>query len=187
MIKLLFLAAQTWAASPAGDGHGHGPVEIPWGPVSVQAFNLGLLIAVLVWILRKAVKAHFEHRAREYKDMVVRAEEAKREAERGRQQIKERLAKLESTAEAGVAQARKEAEELKIRMIQEARDLSLKMEDEARRTTQVELENAKMELRHELLGRALEASRESLQKNLSSNEQKQLQNEFVEKIQVVGG
>jgi F0F1-type ATP synthase membrane subunit b/b' len=61
------------------------------------------------------------------------------------------------------------------------------LEEEAKRTAAVELEKAKAELRHELLREALSKSSDSLGRSLDSNEQKKLQNEFAEKIQVVSG
>lgn len=168
-------------------GAHHDPHAIPWHSLGVQAFNFGVLFAILFVVLRKTVKAHFQHRAEEYKQMVARAEEAKAEAERGHHAIKERLAKLESTAEEGLARARSEAEDLKKKMMEEARTLSQRLQTEAERTAGVELEKAKAELRRELLQSALNASRESLKGSLDSSEQKKLMNEFADKIQVVGG
>lgn len=163
----------------------HGAHGIPWGSLGVQAFNFGALFILLFIVLRKSVAAHFEHRSKDYRQLVERAEVAKRQAEQGHREIKERLAKLESTAESGLVKARAEAEELKNRMIQEARSLSDKLQHEAQRTTATELDKAKAELRRELLQAALKASGENLKGGLDPAEQKKLQKEFVDKIQVV--
>lgn len=180
-----FCAEQAHAASGAHDAH--GPVSIPWHSLFVQAFNFGFLLLLLGYFLRKTVKAHFANRAAEYTQLVQKAEAAKAEAERTRATIQERLSKLESTADEAASKAKSDAAELKMRMMAEGKALSNKIEVEAQRSIAVELEKAKTELREELLGKALEAAGEKLQKNLSSTEQKKLQNEFVEKIQVVGG
>lgn len=185
MTKLLILTAAAWAAS---GGHGaEGAHHIPWGSIGIQAFNFFLLIGLLGFVLRKTVKAHFAHRARDYQELVQRADAAKREAERGHLEIKARLEKLESGAEEGLRQAREEAATLKQRLQEEARVLSEKLEQEARRSAQAELDKAKDELRRELLESALQASSVTLKTSLGSAEQKRLQNEFVDKIQVVGG
>lgn len=168
----------------AADAH-HGPVQIPWGSLFVQAFNFSVLFVILFVVLRKAVKSHFEHRAKDFRALVERAEIAKRQAEAGHREIKERLAKLESNAESGLVTARAEAEELKKRMIGEARTLSDKLQQEAKRATAAELDKAKAELRRELLQAALKTSGENLKGGLDSAEQKKLQKEFVDKIQVV--
>lgn len=171
-----------WAA----EGHGH-EVHVPWSSLGVQTFNVLALVFFLVFILRKGAQAHFAHRAKEYTELVQRAQAAKIEAERGHREIKERLEKLEAGSEQSLVQARREADELKARMIAEAREVANKMKDEAQRTIGAELEKAKAELRHELLQSALATSHEVLKSSLGSTEQKKLQNEFVAKIQVVGG
>ncbi len=189
MIKLLLFSAYAFAEEAVhhgGEVAAHGDLHaIPWWSLFVQAFNFIFIFVFLGWIMRKAVKAHFAHRANEYKMLVDRADSAKREAEQGHHLIKERLSKLESGAEASLATASREAEELKGRMIQEAKVLSDRLQTEATRTTASELEKAKAELRRELLQAALKSSSEILQKSLGTSEQKQLQNEFVEKM--VGG
>lgn len=188
MIKLILFSTIAFAeeahhaAAGAHDAH-----AIPWASIGIQAFNFGFLVVLLFMLLRKAVSSHFENRAREYNQLVARAEDARRQAEKSHKEIKEKLSKLEDSAEQGLVTAKSEAEELKSRMITEAQALSVKLEQEAKRTVAVEVEKARTHLRHELLSQALEASRTSLKTSLSSTEQKKLQNEFVEKIQVVGG
>lgn len=176
--------AQEHGAEHAG---GHEAVEIPWNSIFVQSFNFIFLLLILGWLMRKSVKAHFAERAQSYKEMVDRAENAKLEAEKTNKAVKERLAKLESSAEQTVAQARGEANELKSRLMTEAKSLAQKLEQEAQRATAVELEKAKAELRRELLTKALGASEEKLKKGLGASEQKKLQTEFAEKIEVVSG
>lgn len=172
-------------AFAAGGAHGD-PHAIPWSSISIQALNLSLLILFLYLALRKTVSALFANRAKDYQTLVSRAEAARLEAEKGKLEIKERLARLEATADQGVTQARAEAEELRAKMIQEAKALAARLEAEAERTAKIEAEKAKTELRRELLQKALNETREDLKK-LGSTEQKKLQAEFADKIQVVGG
>ena len=72
-------------------------------------------------------------------------------------------------------------------MLSEARQLAERLEQDAKRSITVELEKAKAELRRELLSGALERASQSLRQELGANDQKKLQKEFAEKIQVVGG
>jgi len=181
---LLVVNGLAGEAAHAATGDSHG---IPWGALGVQAFNVTVLVTILFFVLRKVAVAHFAGRAKDYTELVQRAEMAKVEAERGHREIKERLEKLEAGAEQSLVQARREAEELKVRMIDEARAVSERLQTEAQRTINTEIEKAKAELRHELLQSALATSHEVLKSSLSTTEQKKLQNEFVEKIQVVGG
>ncbi len=184
---LLVLTAPTafnaFAASTGGD---HA-VHIPGWSLFVQAFNVIVLMVILFTLLRKGAVAHFANRAKEYNDLVQRAEAARQKAELGHREIKERLDKLESGAETSLVQARREADELKAKVISEARTVSDRLKAEAQQTVVTEIEKAKAELRADLLQSALATSQEVLKSSLSSSEQAKLQNEFVQKIQVVGG
>lgn len=186
-MKLLLLMAYTWAQEQGAEHAAEHGITIPWNNIFVQAFNLALLVALLTWVLRDSLRNHFRERAENYRELVDRAEHAAKEAEKGHQLIKDRLATLEATSAQGVARARSDAEELRSRMLQEAKELTQKLQQEAQRSAQVELEKAKTELRKELLEKALTTSRENLKNSLGTNEQKKLQNEFAQKIEVVGG
>jgi F-type H+-transporting ATPase subunit b len=161
--------------------------SIPWMSIFVQAYNFFLLIGFLAYLLRQTIKDHFENRAREYQQLVERAEAAKAEAERGKIEIEQRLQKLHINAEQNLVQARAEAEELKRKMMIDAQQLTARLDQDAQRTVTVDVEKARAELRHELLEKGLALSKEQYSKQLGTSEQKKLQKEFVEKIQVVGG
>jgi F0F1-type ATP synthase membrane subunit b/b' len=160
-------------------------VTIPWHSLLVQTYNCGLLFLMLYLLIRKPMRAHFAQRAESYRELVDRAESARREAENNHTAIKSRLNELEASASRNVQRAQAEAIELRTRLNQEARDLSAKLEREAQRMVINEGEKAKMELRRELLGQALGAARNDMEKNLTTKAQKKLQNEFVEKIEMV--
>ena len=186
MIQLLLaLNSLAFAADPHAAGGDHA-VHIPWSSLFVQAFNVGILLVILFVVLRKSAVAHFANRAKEYNELVQRSEAAKAEAERGHRAIKERLDKLESGAEASLVQARREADELKLKLVNEARTVAERLKTEAQRTVANEVEKAKAELRADLLQSALATSQEVLKSSLGASEQAKLQSEFVQKIQVVG-
>lgn len=180
------LASVNAFASSGAHGEAHA-VEIPWTSIGVQAFNVIVLLVVLTVLLRKAVAMHFANRAKEYTALVQQAESAKKQAEARYREIKERMDNLEAGAEQSLVQARQEAEELKKKLATEAQTVSARLKTEAERTVATEIEKAKAELRHELLQSALATSHEVLKSSLSSSEQTKLQNEFVQKIEVVGG
>src|SRR5258708_39003888 len=103
-------------ATAQAEEHGAGAagvheLTIPWTSIFVQGFNLVLLLGLLVFLLRKTVKQHFAERAESYRQLVDRAEKAKREAERAHTQVKDKLAKLEAGAAQDVAHANQEAAE----------------------------------------------------------------------------
>lgn len=189
MMRVLLWLSPAWAedAHHAAEHAAHGADTIPWSSLFVQAFNFTFLFILLVVLLRKTVKAHFANRAAEFNQLVARAEDARCQAEASKLEIEQRLAKLKASSANTATDARAEAEKLRARMLDEARAFARKLEADVERTANVELEKAKAALRQELLERALSNASESMRKGLGSSEQKKLQNEFVEKIQVVGG
>lgn len=176
---LLFVPAMAHAA-----GGGHGADGVP-GIVTYQAINFVLYAALLFFLLRKPIKNFFKGREDSFKQALIKAEAARADAEKKRQEIQERLTKLEATADQSIAQAKAEAEALKNKIIQEAQELSKNLKDEARRTADIEIERAKLELRSDMLHQAVALSQKMLIDKIADNDQKRLQTEFVEKIQVV--
>jgi F-type H+-transporting ATPase subunit b len=188
MMNLLFLMSLAVAEEAHHLAEGHGdPHAIPVHSLGVQAFNFAVLFIVLFFLLRKTAAAHFAHRAKDYKEMVEKAETARKRAESERNQIRDRLQKLESSTEKNIEQAKREAQGLREKLVLEAKSLAEKLEQEAKRTAAAEIEKAKAELRQALLEQSIEASRKSLKSNLGTSEQKKLHSEFVDKIQVVRG
>jgi len=186
-LSVLILTAGTfligvlaWASDASQDPH-----AIPWKAITIQVANLGLLLVYLGYVLRKTVKAYFSGRIEVYRDLVSRADQARQEAERNRAQIASRLTDLEAGAKQSLAKANAEAGELRQRILNEAKDLTNKLTDETQRSIQVELEKARTQLREELLNAAIESARTSLKEKIGGAEQKKLQKEFVDKIQVV--
>src|ERR1044072_8276354 len=117
MMKWLLFVANVWASSPEHEVLAeHGHAGIPWESIFVQAFNFAVFFILLYFLIRKAVKTHFEHRVRDYREMVQRAEAARLEAEQGQREIKQRLSQLETTATDGLNRAKAEAEQLKVKM-----------------------------------------------------------------------
>ena len=187
MNKLLFALAQLMPAiaMAAEGGHGGGHEEGIPSSVIYQAINFVLFIGLLIFLLRRPVKEYFRGRQEAYRMALQKAESARREAEAKRQEIQECLAKLESTTSDSVAQARAEAEALKQKIVSEAQQLSASLREEAQRTAALEVERAKNQLREEMLAQAVALSRKMLEEKIAEPDQKRLQTEFVDKIQVV--
>lgn len=170
------------AAHAASGGHGDGgiPAAVYW-----QALNFVLFAALLWFLLRKKVPAYFKERAANFNMALAKAEKARLEAEAQKREIEQRLKTLQASADQSVAQAKAEAEELRKKILREAEELSVRMKEDARRTAEIELQRAKTELREEVLAQAVTAAKQILSEKIAETDQKRLQSEFVEKIQVV--
>ncbi len=156
------------------------PREVFW-----QFVNFFLFIALLIFLLRKKVVAYFQEREATFKQALIKVEHARKAAETQKNIIKEKLEKLEASAKSDLAQAQKDAEELKLKILSEARELVANMKKETERTAESEIQRAKLELRDELLNAAIDQAKKILTDKVNEPDQKRLQDEFVEKIQVV--
>jgi F-type H+-transporting ATPase subunit b len=182
LLPLLAFANEGGHEAVAHDAHeSHGIPSVVW----YQVLNFGLYVALLVFFLRKHVVKFFREREASFKQALVKAEQAKHEAEKKRGEIHQRLTHLETSTEESLAKARAEAEALKAKIIAEAEELSAKMKEEAKRTAELEIERAKTHLREELLAQATEMSKKMLVEKMAEQDQKRLQTEFIDKIQVV--
>lgn len=188
MIKLMLvlftlLFSSVLLAAPAGGAHG-ADGGIPT-IVFHQALNFVLFFLLLYVLLRKKVGEVFRGRSADFHSALTKAQAAKRDAEARRQEIQDRLNKLESTAADSLQTARAEAEALRKKILADAEELTQNLRTEAQKTTHFEIERAKAELREELLTQSLLAAKKVLAENTSEADQKRLQTEFVDKIQAV--
>ncbi len=156
------------------------PREVFW-----QFVNFAMFVGLLFFFLRKKVVAHFQEREANFKQALIKAEHARQAAEAQKNIIKEKLDKLEAGAKADLEKAKRDAEELKIKILAEAQEIVSNLKKETERTAESEIQRAKLELREELLSGALAQAKQILKDKVNEPDQKRLQNEFVEKIQVV--
>lgn len=167
----------------ASDGANHEPglPSVFW----LQIVNFIIYVAILGKILAQPIREFFTSRHEEFFSAVKKAEIAKTLAEERRHEIKLKLDSLESTKEESIQSAKKEAEALRLRIVDEAKALSAKITADAERTVQAEVDRAKQELREDLLSQSIQLSKKILADKMQESDQKRLQSEFVDKIQVV--
>lgn len=183
----LFVALLPTLALAAEEGHGaatNGAGGIPEA-VIYQFIHFAIFVGLLVFFLRKPVRAFFSNREQAFRQALVKAEAARKEAEAKQREIQERLTRLQNNSQESIAQAKAEAEALKAKIIQDAAEMSQRLRDEARRTAELEIERAKNELREEMLTQSIELAKKMLNDKIAEPDQKRLQTEFVDKIQVV--
>lgn len=177
----MLLAPATAFAAAGGHGEAHGiPSFVMW-----QAINFTLFALLMFFFLRKPVVNYFRGREESFKSALVKAEAARKEAEQRRNEIKRKIEQIESTAEQSIANARAEAQALREKITQEAAELSRNLKDEAHQAAQHEVVRATNQLRDELLSQAMTLSKQLLADKMAEPDQKRLQTEFVDKIEVV--
>lgn len=166
----------------AGDAHeGGGLPTMFW----LQVVNFTIYLGAIIFFARGPLREMFKGRYDGFFSAVKRAEAAKAEAEMKRKEIQDRLAKLEATRDESIQKARSDAAALRNQIVEEAKSISAKLKADAERTAQLEVERAKYELREELLAQSVQMSKRILTDKMQDQDQKRLQSEFVDKIQVV--
>ena len=165
----------------AGEAAAHEAQGIPTS-VYLQGINFVIFAALGFYFLHKPTKAFFYHRREKFHAALKKAAAAKAEAEARKNEIRERLATLESSSAKTLADARTEAQAMSAKILQDAADISKNFREEANRTAQAEIARAKSELRDELLNQSLTLSKKIMSEKMVEPDQKRLQSEFVEKI-----
>lgn len=179
LILAAFLVFPLLAQASGGE---HG---VPWGLIQKQTISFVIVVAILYWLLNKQVVAFFQGRAVSFEKLLVVARKAREEADQQKNQIVGKLHKLESTSKESLDQALEEAEKIKNKVKAEAELASKQIREEAEKSAQREIERATADLRREALSLAMNQTRENMRTSVAEPDQTRLQNEFVEKIQVV--
>jgi F-type H+-transporting ATPase subunit b len=185
MSRLLFfvvLLVPAFATAAEAVEHHSG---VPWKTIGVQCFNFAVLMGVIYYFSKAAIVAHFKDRKDSYKELVIKAEAAKKEAEASHREAATRLTRLEESAKENVQKAKTEAEILRSRLVKEAEELTEKLKKEAKNAAQIEIEKAKNEIQTFALQQALSEAEKKLSQESSTVDQSRLQSEFIEKIQAV--
>ncbi len=172
-ILLMFKAAQA-----AGGGHDEGiPIQVLY-----QAINFSILVGLLFFLTRKKVAAHLIGRLETHEQAKQQAQKAQTEAEELHKEVSSKLKTLQETEDQTIAKAQTEALEMKSKLILEAEQLAKRIVEEARKTTSFEHEKAKQQLREEAFELAMKQARSAIEKNMTNDDQKNLQKQFIDSI-----
>lgn len=161
-----------------------GEVGVPF-TVTLQAINFFIFVAILVWLLRGPVKNYFYNKEANFKQALARAENAKLAAIAQKNEMAEKLNDLNQSTEKALADAKVDAIAMQAKMQAEANEMSARIRADAQRTAEFEIERAKKTLREEMLTQSLALAQKMLCDKMVDGDQKRLQTEFVDKIQVV--
>ena len=170
------------AENAAGHAAGH-EAGLPT-VVLLQFVNFFLYVALVVYFARKPIVEYFKNRRAKFDVALKRADAARAEATAKRAETQARLAKLESTREESIQQARTDSAALRAQIVEEARSLSAKLQLDAQKTAELEVERAKHVLREDLVNQSVALAQRILsdRTKVQDQDQKRLQDEFVQKI-----
>ncbi|PWU22600.1 MAG: hypothetical protein C5B49_00380 [Bdellovibrio sp.] len=183
LLKATLCFANEGHAGPGG--HGVEFDEHAQQVIIYQAINFLIVVAGLIYFLRKPVREFFIERHSQYVKAAEKATEALRLAEQEHQQIKVQLSLLESTSLESVARARAEAADLRNSLIAEAENLAKRIQQEARASAILEVEKAKQTLREQMIAESTHSATTQIRQAVSREDLIRLNKEFIQNIETV--
>lgn len=189
MAKTLVLIILSMALPAlAAGGHHHGEAhldEATLKTIMFQAINVGLVLAGLVYYLRKPVRDYFAQKHAAFVGAAEKAMAAQKKAEEEHQKVQAALSKLEATHQDSIARAHAEAVDLRNSLLAEAKELTKRIQNEAVATTEIEIEKAKRELRQQMIEEAIKVAQAQIKGVLSNEDHARLNKEFLKNFEVV--
>ncbi|MDP2307227.1 MAG: ATP synthase F0 subunit B [Pseudomonadota bacterium] len=188
---LFLLQAAAWAApAPEGaeGGHGaaaaeHGSHGIPWDMITLQAVNVLLFGALLVWLARGPVQDALKNRALAVSKQLEDSARLKAAAAATNADIEARLLSLDRRVEEMKAEAALEADREARKIEERAQADAARIQETAERTIREESTRARNELRGEAARLAVALARETLKRSVTPDDQDRLAREFLAAVE----
>lgn len=177
LMLVLLMAGLSFAAS---DGHADSGVLLK--DFLYRVLNFSLVVALLVYFLRKPLKKGLASRSEEIEKALAEAKQAKEEAEA---KFAEYDRKLDQATEeiAEISDAiRREGELEKQKIIENAKEMAVKIEQNAEKAAEMEVAKARRELQQEASKLAVEMAKNLLEQNFTKDDDTRLIDEYMQKV-----
>ncbi len=165
----------------AASAHGN---EIP-SVTLWQIVNLAILFTALIYLLKDSVRNQFASKRSTFLAEAEKSKAAQHEAEKTYLEIKIKLEEFNSSVEASLARARKEAQDLGQQIIADAKAQALRIDEEATNSNKNENLKAQLRLHSQVVSDVIGMARSVLSKDIGSSDHQKLQNDFSKNIQAV--
>lgn len=183
-VACAFAATVAYASDAAhGGGEGHksqGEVvrETLW-----QAFNLAVIVALLVYFGRKPIREFFAARRQTIQTQLSQAAELLNQAEHRNSDLQRRLVDLSAELDSIREASSRRAEEEAMRILAEARATADRIRRDAQAAVDQELRRAQSKLREEAADLALELAASKLKDGVTESDRDRLVDEFITRVQ----
>jgi len=185
LVLLLVLLAAPVAALASSGAEGAGHAAIPWWEIFKQAVNVAILVAILVYFLKKPLASYLKERSELLRKSIDDAARARAEAAEKLSDIQARMARLSG-----------EIEEMNRRMESEAGDEAKRLHDlaqaeiarvheQSRFAAEQEVKKAREDLRREAADLSAAAAEEMVKKSVTPDDQERIVRENIDKIKEV--
>lgn len=161
-----------------GGGHAESPLTAVW-----KWGNFLILFGGLGWYLRQPLREFLETRSRSIEEGLASGRLARESALKQMNEIEDRMSRLDEEVRALRAQAVKEAEEEKARILESAKLEAQKILEVAYREIDGLKKSARLELKAHVAELAVKLAEEQLQKSVGPNENKRLVLRFLDSLE----
>ena len=178
-LVLLVLAAAT-AHAAGGEHKSQAELmrETMW-----QAFNLVVILALLVYFGRKPVADYFAARRHGIQGQLAQAAELLTQAEHRNSELQRKLVDLSAELDSIREAASRRAEDESLRILAEARASAERIRRDAQTAVDQELRRAQAKLRDEAADLALELAARKLQSSVTDGDRDRLVDEFITRVE----
>ena len=181
LLTSLLVLLLAGAAFASGEG-GHADSGVLLKDFLYRVLNFGLVVAILVYFLRKPLKKGLAGRREDIEKALAEAKQAKEEAEAKFAEYDRKLDQAtEEIAEISAA-IRREGELEKQKIIENAKQVAIKIEQDAEKAAELEVSKARRELQQEAAQLAVDMAEKMLKKNFTKDDDTRLIDEYMQKV-----
>lgn len=185
-LTILALLTVSSVALAAGDAHHESFADV-WKKMAFHAFNLSLLIGLIVWLAGGKIKDALRNRSTGVRVELDSAAKAKAEAKERYDALQSRLDSLDSQIEEMRAEAEVSAQQEREAIAARAERDAVMLRENAQRSIRDETARARAELRREAVGLAVELAGEQLRAQITTERQAGLTSQFLNTVQNSNG
>jgi len=156
-----------------------------WLQLFLQFINFAILVAALVYFLRKPLKGYLLKRHDTVKEKIEEADRLLRAAEEAKTKYEEKLSKLEGEIEAFRASALVEMEGERKKILDDARGLASRIREQARLAYEQEMKEALAKVRAEIAGRTITAAERKVRETFGQEDHDRMVEEFIQKVRSI--
>ncbi len=181
ILMTLLLVGITCSAVCAAGGH-----EVDSGVLLkdflYRVLNFSLVVAILVYFLRKPLKNALGGRTEEIAKALAESKKVKEEAEAKFAEYDRKLAQATDEIAEISAAIRREGELEKQKIIASAKEMAVKIELDAGKAADLEVAKARIELQREAVELAVGIAEDMLKKNFTKDDDARLIDEYMQKV-----
>lgn len=181
LLTALLVATLAGVAAASGDAH-HADSGVLLKDFLYRVLNFALVVALLVYFLRKPMKKGLAGRTEEIEKALAEAKKAKEEAEAKFAEYDRKLTEATDEIAEISAAIQREGEQEKQKIIANAKEMAIKIEKDAEKAAELEVAKARQELQQQAAELAVSLAEDLLQKNFTKDDDARLIDEYMKKV-----